>query len=517
MKPFYLSFFFLCTALNAVAQNPYAEVELSEESKEPGGTIVYDMIGTYEDAYYLARVKPRRFGSNDIMLEKYGSDLKMQRIKELNASVDGEELDFNTAYFLQDKLYALGYGEFRDHDQKVAYILEVDPSDLSTPGKPRETLVIEDVRNQQFLSFETLISREEEMVAFVGLPGARAGNFWFNKKKRENVEAQVAVFNENMNEVWKSGFRLPYQEKDYAVVGTEVDDEGNLYFLGRYNNEGPGVTYKIQAFRNNGKELVEYDVDLADKLASDCALGLSLDGNLIVTGFYSDNKVSRIAGAFYLLIDPASSSKLLETYKEFDTETLALFMKKRKAEKGKELDNFTFDRVIMRTDGGAVLLGEKFYITQSTTTDAQGNTRVSYTYHHNEIIVVNINPDGTIEWVTKIPKIPKIPKIQSSSSSFYLGYSDHVKDENIFLVFNDNEKNLGENAEDKISRYNGNKSIATLVTILPDGTWNKTALFDNKEQGVLLRPSVAEQLNETQMLIYAERGKKYKLGLLTFR
>lgn len=511
MKTQFLSLVFLFSTLCASAQNPHAKVELSEESKEPGGTIVYDMIGTYEDAYYLARVKPRRFGSNDIMLEKYGKDLKMQRIKELNASVDGEELDFNTAYFLKDKLYALGYGEFRDRDQKIAYILEVNPNDLSTPGKPREMLVIEDVKNQQFPSFETVISREEEMVAFVGLPGARSGNFWFNKKKRENVETLVAVFDENMNEVWKSGFQLPYQEKDYSVVGTEVDDEGNLYFLGRYNNDGPGVTYKIQAFRNNGKELLEYDVDLGDKLASDCALGLSLDGNLIVTGFYSDNKVGRIAGAFYLLIDPANSAKLIETYKEFDTETLALFMKQKKAEKGKELDNFTFDRVIMRTDGGAVLLGEKYYVTQSTTTDAQGNTRTTYTYHHNEIIVVNINPDGTIEWVTKIPKI------QSSGSSFYLGYSDHVKDENIYLVFNDNEKNLGENAEDKISRYNGKKSIATLVTIQPDGGWNKTALFDNKEEGVLLRPSVAEQINDTQMLIYAERGKKYKLGLLTFK
>ena len=86
----------------------------------------------------------------------------------------------------------------------------------------------------------------------------------------------------------------------------------------------------------------------------------------------------------------------------------------------------------------------------------------------------------------------------------------------IYLIFNDNEKNLDEKNPEKIYAYDGKNSYATLVSIKGNGEWEKSALFSNKEEGVIMRPIVSEQVNENELIIYAEKGKKYVVGKVTF-
>lgn len=43
----------------------------------------------------------------------------------------------------------------------------------------------------------------------------------------------------------------------------------------------------------------------------------------------------------------------------------------------------------------------------------------------------------------------------------------------VYLIFNDNEKNLDEKNPDKIYSYDGKNSFATIVSIQPDGKWDK--------------------------------------------
>ena len=55
-----------------------------------------------------------------------------------------------------------------------------------------------------------------------------------------------------------------------------------------------------------------------------------------------------------------------------------------------------------------------------------------------------------------------------------------------------------------------------LVTMQDDGSWFQSALFDNKVEGILLRPTICQQINDNNTLLYAEKGRTYKMGLLTF-
>jgi hypothetical protein len=266
----------------------------------------------------------------------------------------------------------------------------------------------------------------------------------------------------------------------------------------------------MNVYSRDGEKPTEYPLSLDDKFISSCTFDIAPDGGIVISGFYSEKDLDDIKGVFYTRIDPVSRMALSTSFKAFDTAFMSEFMSARKASKGKELNDFDFAEMILREDGGAVLIAQKYYVTTSTTTDNQGRSRTTYTYHYNEMIVSNINPSGEIDWVVRIPKR------QAASSTAFLSYTSMVKDDKIYLVFNDNERNLTETKENKIHPYNGKKSVAMLVTIASDGSWAKSALFDNKEEGILLRPKICQQINENTTLLYAEKGRTYKMGLLTF-
>jgi hypothetical protein len=54
------------------------------------------------------------------------------------------------------------------------------------------------------------------------------------------------------------------------------------------------------------------------------------------------------------------------------------------------------------------------------------------------------------------------------------------------------------------------------VEITSDGKWTKDLLFKSKEQGEILRPKICEQSESDEMFLYAEKGKDYVIGKLTF-
>ena len=91
-----------------------------------------------------------------------------------------------------------------------------------------------------------------------------------------------------------------------------------------------------------------------------------------------------------------------------------------------ELYNYSLDELILRSDGGAVLVAEQFYVQEERYNDNpfgyggfgygyypynpysysryRNNYQTDYYYNYNDIIVVNIRPTGEIEWASRIPK-----------------------------------------------------------------------------------------------------------------
>jgi hypothetical protein len=114
------------------------------------------------------------------------------------------------------------------------------------------------------------------------------------------------------------------------------------------------------------------------------------------------------------------------------TEKLKKKTKKREA-KGKdvELYQYDLDNIVLKDDGGAILVGEQFFIRVVTTTDAQGNVRTTTHYYYNDIIVISINPKGEIDWTEKIAK----RQHTINDNGYFSSYAMAVNEDKINFIF----------------------------------------------------------------------------------
>ena len=136
-------------------------------------------------------------------------------------------------------------------------------------------------------------------------------------------------------------------------------------------------------------------------------------------------------------------------------------------------------------------------------------------FNYNDIMVINIRPNGTIQWAKRIPKRQR----SKNDGGKYSSYALSIAKGKMFFVFNDNPKNLHKQSNDpKIYNYTkGKESVVVLVTLDGKGEMKKEPLFQVRDTKTTTKPKVCEQISRNQMIIYSERNKKVNFARLTFK
>lgn len=215
-----------------------------------------------------------------------------------------------------------------------------------------------------------------------------------------------------------------------------------------------------------------------------------------------------------------------QSFKEFEIEFLVQDMTEsgkektmKKAEKGGDVELYDYNLrdIVLKEDGGAVLVAEQFFvrIMAHTYTDANGvmHTNTYKKYFFNDIIVVNVDEQGEIMWANKIPK----RQATVDDGGYFSSYTMAVVKDKLYFVFNDNPKNLSAYKEGKPAVFYGTKdAVAVLLEVSMDGNIRKQALFTGKDAGALARPLVCEQVSPEEMVIFCQYRKSHRFARLSF-
>lgn len=396
------------------------------------------------------------------------------------------------------------------------YYRSIDKSTLAPNSERQEVCQITYEKKRNDGNFNFIFSEDHtKLMLFYNLP----------YQKGEPEQFGYKVYGKDMNLLWEKSVTLPYKDELFSIEKTRVDNSGNAYLLGvLYKDKAtakrkgkPNFDYHVLSYTNKGERENEYLVKLKNKFITDMQIGIGKTGDIICGGFYSAVGTYSIKGTFYLKIDAKTKEIKNENYKEFEKDFLEEFMSEKKAAKGKELYNYDLDKIILREDGGAVLIAEQYYVREVTTcTTSNGVTscRTTYYYYYNDIIVVNINPDGSIQWAKKIPK----RQVSTNDFGFYSSYAVEVTKDKMYFIFNDHPKNLN-STSDKIYNYNprSKEALTVVVTVDGKGEVEKEALFNASEAGTIIRPKVCDQVNPTEMLIFGQKKKIQRFARLTFK
>ncbi len=535
------NFLLLCSIV-LQGQNDSLPYQLiwGKTNSSPKKSYISKILPAPTDGYLAVRHKMGGFfsdGGESIFIESYGSNHNFIKANEIDLDYSGKMRKFQDLFTWKNELYFFTSFRNRKSETNYLFVQSVD-SKLFASKKLTKIAEIEEAGDLDEGEFDFRFSKDStKLLLFTKQP-----------QKRKNPEAfQMKVYSPGFQEIVSHNISLTYASEQFSVEDYQVDRAGNIYLLGilysdgsRMKNRGNlNYQYVVQFYpQDTAIAPAELKILNNEFFTSDLTIRIADDGKIIGAGYYSKKGVDGIQGVTYLRIDPQERKVISQKNTAFDIEFLTELMTPKQRNRAvtaaknnqdlPELSNYNMDHLILRSDGGALLIGEQYYVEQIRRYNNgfggiggiggfgwnryNMQERIDYYYHYDDIIVVNVAPDGTIVWSTHIPKYQTTVNDYGAYSSYALS----VNKDKIFLLFNDNIKNFTDSKSANYEFDTGKYSVGAVAEISKDGNSKIYVLKDTRKSGYLLKPKLSRQLQRKNLTIYAEADQEYLFGRLEF-
>lgn len=491
------------------------EITWGVPQKKPRKTALTDMLGEDGSFVYTLRTEYSLFGNHDPIIERYKlSDLSLDYTKVIPMERPGKnDLTLDAIYLMGSNIVIFAHDYDREKDINLLYAKILD--EHSTTKKDwAEVARIPAERKSNPGSFYTGMSLDSNHILVVANPPY---------DQYANEKFTLELLDKELNSLWKKEIVPPYKDEFFALDNFIVAANDDVYMMATVSKDKsvmsrqerrsmPTYYHAVLMYEHATDNLKEYKVNLDPKFISDMRMTINEKGDIVCAGFYSNKSSASIIGAFYVKIDKETKEITKQGTMDFRPDFLSQFMSEKKIEKGKELYDYILRHLVLRDDGGAILVAEQYYEVMVQSYDPTTHAYTyTYYYYYNDIIVVSINPAGEIGWAKKIPKY----QVSRNDGGYYSSFTFSVSGNKMYFMFNDNAKNLKTYDESSQKfRYMNNpkKSVAILVSMDSNGNQDRQAMFNNSDLKIILRPKIFMQMNEHRMILYGEKGSTYKLA-----
>ncbi len=518
----FLSFLLLVVVFNPIAaqsQPPGTAIKWGTEQEKSRRSSVTGFLGKDDLNVFVSA-----YEKSDLQIVKLDKNLNVSEVYtfEEKDPITKLKYEFEGFRYFNDRLFVMKSFQNKDAKMMEIYIEEISKKTMTGTGKVKMLSSYPYNKNRQKGYFDMKTSPEDNCFALV-----------------ENIPTDEKGVNQLHIITYDSSF-VKINEKDinpsfpgidkYGTKSIRIDDEGNLFILvtvakpkDEQSKDEQRFVYHMLTYKHEGGDYTDYEITMPGLYITDISFRMNNDNTISVGGFYSKSGYGSIDGCFYKLLNAFTKSTLTSSTKEFDINFVTEGMSerqeakaKRREEKGKdqEMGSFYLDDIIRRDDGGVVLVAEQFYT--YIVTYQCGNSFCSTTYYvYNDIIAINVDPKGQIEWNVKIPKRQKT----ANDGGFYSSYTTAVVGGDIHFIFNDHDENLepGKQRDWKNFSFGDKHGVVTIVTLNKDGKASRRALVKADEMDVAIRPKVCSQIDDDKILLFGQRRKAEQFGIVTFK
>jgi len=472
-------------------------VQLGSEYSVKKGSWVPNILDTKGEGYLALQ-----WSNGELGLLRLNESMNVTEQTVLDLSQGSKKKRFEFVIRFQSKLLLLSSFINQKHQKKYLFAQTIDEEKLTAADdtkKLSEIFYPKSKRNSGSFSYD--VSQDStKLLLFANLP--------YSKGEAERFHFEV--FDTDLNSIWQQDVKLPYLDRDFSIEQYVVDNDGNVYVLGQLNNN----EYRLLKYGASTNDATDYGIKQDGKRLNEMRMSVRSDGTIVSGGFYSTGAVnSGVDGSFFFRIDGKTGRIVASSFEDFDNDfilksaTVAEAKSARKkVKKGKDLalPSYEFRDIILREDGGAMLVGEQIIIKVVTTTsaDSQGRmtTRTTYYYFYNDLVVVNIAPDGDIDWVKNIPK----EQTSVNDGGYNSSYSMLVHEDKLHFVFYNNLRQ--------------GKSLSGLVSVAIDlngeETWDKIPETDATK--LIFRGKGGQQVSNNVLIMPGEYKKQRQFVKFTF-
>ncbi len=336
------------------------------------------------------------------------------------------------------------------------------------------------------------------------------------------------VVDTNFQTVWSNEYTLPYKTQNFIPEDYRLDNLGNAYMLSKVfftreqerekNVTGSNYYYTILRFKpeDEKNQFQEYVIRLKDKHIVNASMRINPNNDLVVAGYYADDKnLNKITGLYYFTFPlEASAPERISMHAlpegfipDFQTDVPSRFGEDEEP----QLINTQF---ILLDDGSQILVSEHTLITETCFTDFRtALTTCNYNYYFNDIFLVKIGADETVKWKIKIPK----RQVTRNDGGMYSSFSLGLIAGRIVILYNDHPKNFElKNDRGLMFMNDPKKATVALLEIDAQGHVKKQPLFSNDKRKTWFRPRIVHQLDQESMLICTTRFRQMAFARIRF-
>jgi hypothetical protein len=472
-----------CSSL-ALAQTVVSRLDLDRRDPEP---MFLEYVSA--DGGLITLGNQSRKSSRYISLNKYDTDFHKTWTKQVlqqngHCEVDltavlGEDIYvFISEYHPRDRAIRTTYSHFDIEGNAIAQRLPL--AELSNEKEHRVDLkYVRSINKKKLLCYKNLEEgTKQETILY----------YLFDAKNDEPISGKIVI---------------PYPDDKFQVRKVMVSNAGKVYVLGKFFKVNKVKSpddfgFKIYQYEAGNPEAKEASIDLGELYITDLTLKIDRDENLFLAGFFSHQSTDAIIGTCFFKLN-SSLEEEVRSSQRFSDDFLANFLRDKQLERGKELQNFYLDNIILRSDGGGLMIAEKFYTTFNSYVDIYGYWVDQKIYHYDEVIVSSVSGNGDLEWSAVVPKQ------QQSERRDYLSYLDVVSGTNLYLIYGYQPR------KDPRTLYVNSVDFDGKVT-------DRKMLMPNNSFDDSFFPRYSEQISNTEaLLVYVqERDKIFSIVKIAF-
>jgi len=514
-------FTFFCFKLDA---QTYKTV-WSKKLKQKSGYALENILVAYNN-FTILHKKNQNVSINSNFkhkLEKYNSKFNLTKSIDVSKKINKYKKSIEKIFSIKSNVFVLSMDRKVSVKTKNLFLYKVanDNFTLNFNIKPVKSITVQNY-NLDY-NFQIVESKNQKKFAII---------YDLTAKEKDNYKLGFLLFDDDGNLLNDEIINIPYKKINVEFVDAVISNDGELFlcfdnfrksFKVKYlKNKVPN--YKTIIVKFFDKKLNEIDVENDNKLISDYKLFFDDYDLISICGFFGKNDVARLNGIFIKKFDTESLFEITSVFNEFELNTITQntnfreskrAIKKYNKQNNIELLNFYITDLIVKSNNETVIIIEQFYniedeLISIANANFNNNLNTEIEYIFKEILVFNFNDGGNFNWSYKIPKNQKLPIRDVDFAS----YQHHLQDDNIYIVFNDNEKNFNLDFTEKYvnSFYVSNKMNTIVYRIDENGKAIKKKLFDAKNAEVFIKPSFSETIDEEGFLIYGVKNKFQRLG-----
>jgi hypothetical protein len=334
--------------------------------------------------------------------------------------------------------------------------------------------------------------------------------FFIEQRNNDNATFHYVTIDTMLQVLKRGELNIPTKNKKATLEDVLLSNKGEIHLiLGEYRT--PSLVYArrfwILSSENNFEVIAHKEIKTSEnKYLNNTKFKIDNNNNaIVIVGYFSEGhkQPPNAVGIFYKAIPLDSMNSTLNNFQYFPKDMM-IRLKGVSKKNSNRLYTFDIQDILLRQDGGAVIIAESYEETVRYYTSPYTPGAVSYfnevteSYYYDEIIVSSISPEGNIDWSNIILK-------NQYSSGDDGKYSSYILMNNggfLNFVFNDNIS-LRTNIINQI--------------VKADGSSEKEILFNSKAYDLFLMPRFGKQVSTGELIIPSLKNNNLVLIKINYK